>query len=203
MVDITLREKTIRYGSISGTKRMTECTLPRTDGRVIWITGLSGSGKSTLATEVTKHLREKDNGVVLLDGDELRKVISAEWVGNQNYDRRGRLELSMQYARLCQVISDQGLTVVISTISMFNEVYMWNRVNLKRYFEIYLKVPIGVLQHRDPKNIYGRFAKGELVNIAGLDLPVDEPCSADWAPKYEPEKTVESLTHELLEILER
>lgn len=85
-----------------------------------------------MATEVTKPLREKDNGVVLLGDDELRKVIGAEWVGNQNYDRGGRLELSLQYARLCKVISDQGLTVVISTISMFNKVYMWNRVNLNR-----------------------------------------------------------------------
>jgi adenylylsulfate kinase len=156
-----------------------------------------------LGKEVTKRLKEKDNGVVFLDGDELRKVIGAERVGNQNYDRGGRLELSMQYARLCKVISDQGLTVVISTISMFNEVYMWNRVNLERYFEVYLKVPMGVLQHRDPKNIYSRFSKGELTNIAGLDLPIDEPSAADWRPKYEPEKTVESLTHELLEILER
>lgn len=54
---------------------------------------------------------------------------------------------------------------------------------------------MGVLKHRDTKNIYGGFAEGKLTNIAGLDLPIDEPSAADWMPKYEPEKTVVSLTH--------
>lgn len=86
---------------------------------------------------------------------------------------------------------------------MFNEVYTWNRINMPRYFEVYLKVPIEELQRRDPKNIYSRFANGELKNVAGLDLPIDEPLSAEWAPIFDPKKTSGVLEMELLEILEK
>ena len=43
----------------------------------------------------------------------------------------------MQYAPLCKIISSQGITVVIATISMFEEVHYWNRANLPNYLEIF------------------------------------------------------------------
>jgi adenylylsulfate kinase len=182
---------------------MTSYTSRGQLGRVIWITGLSGSGKSTLATGIVEVLRKNNENVVLLDGDDLRSIFGKGSLKNQNYSRNIRLALSLQYARLCQIISSQGLTVVIPTISMFNEVYTWNRINIPRYFEVYLKVPVKELRRRDPKNIYSRFDNGELKNIAGLDLSVDEPHAPEWVPDFDPKKTVTSLTQELLEILER
>ena len=58
---------------------------------------------------------------------------------------------------------------------MFKEVYIWNRKNLKNYFEVFLKVPIEELKRRDSKNLYQKLNDGEINNIAGLDLKVDEP----------------------------
>jgi cytidine diphosphoramidate kinase len=188
---------------ISESKVMTNYTSKEQTGRVIWITGLSGSGKSTLATGIAELLRKKNQSVVILDGDDLRSIFSKDSFKNQNYSRDIRLELSLQYARLCQIISIQGLTVVVPTISMFNEVYTWNRINMGRYFEVYLKVPIEELRLRDPKNIYSRFDNGKLKNVAGLDLPIDEPFAPEWAPDFDPKKTADSLTKELLEIMER
>ena len=46
-------------------------------GRVIWITGLSGAGKSTLAREIVQKLRDSEEIVVSLDGDELRDVFGS------------------------------------------------------------------------------------------------------------------------------
>ena len=157
----------------------------QTPGRVVWITGLSGSGKSTLATEVVGQLRALRNDVIRLDGDELREVFAAETINLQRHDRNGRLMLAMQYASLCRLLSMQGFTVVIATISMFREVYAWNRANLPGYFEVYLKVPIEELRRRDPKGIYRRFDTGDLLNVAGLDLPVDEPGEADFEVEFE------------------
>ena len=36
-------------------------------------------------------------------------------------------KLAYCYSKLCKVLSDQGLTVIMSTISMFDEVREWNR----------------------------------------------------------------------------
>lgn len=167
-------------------------------GRVLWITGLSGAGKSMLAHEVVSRLRAAGEVVVMLDGDELREVFGAVATNAQNHGREGRLALAMQYAHLCRMIAAQGLTVVISTISLFREVHAWNRANLPGYFEVYLKVPLEELRRRDPKEIYRRFDAGELINVAGLDFPIDEPEAPDWVAEFAPERTVAHLAQSLL-----
>lgn len=171
-------------------------------GRVVWITGLSGSGKSTLAAEVASRLRAQGESVVMLDGDELREVFGAVTENAANHGREGRLALAMQYAHLCRVIASQGLTVVIATISLFREVHAWNRANLPGYFEAYLKVPVEELRRRDPKAIYRRFDAGELANVAGLDLPIDEPEAAEWVGEFTPGRTLEASVAELMTVLE-
>ena len=109
-------------------------------GKVIWITGLSGAGKSSLAVETVRLLRNDQKNVVFLDGDELREILGADKHKNVNHNRDKRLELALSYAKLCRTLSLQGFTVVISTISMFREVYSWNRENLPNYFEVYLNL---------------------------------------------------------------
>jgi adenylylsulfate kinase-like enzyme len=167
-------------------------------GHVIWITGLSGAGKSTLARQVVEQLRSFGNTVVMLDGDELRDVFGAVPSNVQNHGREGRLALAMQYAHLCQIIASQGLIVVIATISLFREVHAWNRINLPGYFEVYLKVPVRELRRRDPKGIYKRFDSGELTNVAGLDLQIDEPYAPDWVVEFESGQSPVAVTDELL-----
>lgn len=168
---------------------------------VIWITGLSGAGKSTLAHEVVWHLRAEGTTVVMLDGDELREILCAFDVNADNHVRDRRLALAMQYAQICRILASQGLTVVIATISLFREVHAWNRSNLPGYFEVYLKVPFDELRRRDPKGIYRRFDAGELTNVAGLDLPIDEPVAADWVVKFEQGRSVATLVDELMKTI--
>lgn len=170
---------------------------------VIWITGLSGAGKSTLAREIVARLRADDNAVVMLDGDELRDVFGADVSNARNHGRDRRLALAMQYAQLCSILAGQGLTVVIATISLFREVHVWNRANLPGYYEVYLKVPVDELRRRDPKAIYLRFDAGELKNVAGLDLPIDEPESADWVVEFEPGRSAAILAEDFLNRLNR
>jgi len=167
-------------------------------GKVIWVTGLSGSGKSTLAKEVVPRLRVAGETVVMLDGDEMRAVFGATKASSVNHGRAGRLALAMQYAKLCQLIANQGVTVVCSTISMFKEVHSWNRENQPSYLEVYLKVPLSELRNRDPKGIYRRFDSGELSDVAGLDLQVDEPKYPDILFEFKPNLKLSDMVEELL-----
>jgi len=164
----------------------------------IWITGLSGSGKSTLAGHVADRLRRAGRSVLVLDGDELREVLGASGAEAGNHHREARLALAMRYARLCRLLASQGFTVVIATISLFREVHAWNRSNLPGYFEVYLKVPLEELRRRDPKGLYRRFDAGEVSEVAGLDLPIDEPEAADWVAEFSPQRTIDTLADELL-----
>ncbi len=174
---------------------------PQEAGRVVWITGLSGAGKSVLATSLVARLRSIDGAILLLDGDELREIFGAASVNVQDYGREKRMVLAMQYAYLCNILAKQGFTVVIATISLFKEVHAWNRANLQGYFEVYLRVPLEELRRRDPKGIYRRFDAGEINNVAGLDLHIDEPENPDWMWDFLPGRTVDELADELFTAL--
>ena len=142
--------------------------------KTIWITGLSGSGKSTLATKIVRKLIKRNYKVIFLDGDQLRKIFNFK-NKNKNYTLKARLNIAKKYSLLCKEITDQGLNVVISTISLFSYIHKWNRKNLKDYYEIYLKVPLNIVKKRDSKKIYKNFKKGVFKNVVGLDLKYDEP----------------------------
>ncbi len=170
-------------------------------GSVVWITGLSGAGKTTIACELVRRLRMQGQPVVMLDGDVLRELMGVADANVHNHGRDLRLALAMRYAQLCQMLAEQGLIVVIATISLFREVHTWNRANLPGYFEVYIKVPLEELRRRDPKGIYRRFDAGELTHVAGLDLPIDEPEAADWIVEFDSERTVTALAADLSQIL--
>ena len=144
--------------------------------RVIWITGLSGAGKTTLANSLYAEFQAKNVNVIKLDGDELREVFGIH--SNQKHDRQSRA-FGNSYSRLCIMLANQGFTVIIATISMIKELNEWNRTNLPNYFEFNINVPRAELLIRDPKVIYQKFKAGQVSNVAGFDLDVDEPESAD------------------------
>lgn len=149
---------------------------------VIWITGLSAAGKTTLAKLVTDKLRGQGRAVVMLDGDELREALSS----TKDHSQEARISLAFKYAGLARLIASQGVTVVVSTVALIREIHQWNRENQPGYFEVYLKVDIAELRRRDPKGIYRRYDAGEIQNVAGLDMPIDEPQKPDLVIEYVP-----------------
>ena len=169
----------------------------------IWITGLSGSGKTTLATELVAVLRRETVAVVSLDGDVLREVFGAATIDGTNHSRQARISLALKYAHLCKVLSEQGLTVVIATISLFGEVHRWNRESVPGYFEVFLDVPLAELRRRDPKGIYQAFDAGEIRDVAGLDLPVDLPEAPDLVLSFSGKETATVLAEQTLDAYRR
>ena len=167
-------------------------------GRVIWITGLSGAGKTTLAVELSRRLKAAGQLVVTLDGDDLRFVLAGESGNPTGYGRDERVALSARYARLAQLISMQSVTVVVATISLFREVHAWNRKHVPNYFEVYLRVPLDELRRRDPRGLYRRFDAGEMRDVAGLDLEIDEPQEPDLLIEFSPSRGPDDLASDVM-----
>ena len=59
-----------------------------------------------------------------------------------SHGQKVRIKLALKYAQMCSLLLDQGIIVVITTISIFDELYAWNHENLTNYFKVYLKVPL-------------------------------------------------------------
>ena len=68
------------------------------------------------------------------------------------------------------MLDEQGIDVVCSILSMFEESREWNRENFSKYYEIYIKTNMNTLKLRDQKGLYSSFEKGEINNVVGLDL---------------------------------
>jgi adenylylsulfate kinase-like enzyme/SAM-dependent methyltransferase len=147
---------------------------PQSNSGLIWITGYSGAGKTTIARITSEKLKEMGIPVVLLDGDDLRSILG-ERFGHALDDRR---QLAYVYSRLCQKISNCGVTVVIAAIAMFESVRVENRASNERYLEVYLDVPLMVREERDPKGLY-RAATARLSNTVGFSSGLEEPVNPD------------------------
>ena len=158
-----------------------------------WVIGLSATGKTTLSKLLVDNFRASGRIVVHLDGDELRQVLSDE-----NYTRENRLALGMRYSRLCKLLTDQGINVVISVIGLFKELHTWNRENIENYIEIFIDTPLDELKRRDPKGIYKKFDSGKIKNVSGLDLKIDLPVNPHVHLKWSTNKEVDSMFQELL-----
>jgi adenylylsulfate kinase len=162
-----------------------------------WVTGLSATGKTTLSSLLVTHLRDQGKTVIHLDGDELRQVLADEV-----YAREDRIALAMRYARLCKLLSEQGLYVVIAVIGLFKEVHKWNRENITNYIEIFIDTPLSELKKRDPKKIYRDFELGLINNVAGIDLKIDIPSNPDIHLKWSEKNTIDSMFNELVKSIE-
>lgn len=153
------------------------------EGKVYWFTGLSGAGKTTIGRLWYKKLREAGEQAVFLDGDELRQVFGDD-LGFTESDRR---KSAMRNARLCELLAKQGLTVICCTISMFDSVREWNRVNIPGYFEIYIKASMDTLCSRDQKGLYTKAKE----NVAGVHFQIEEPKNPDLILENDGQRTPE------------
>ncbi len=142
---------------------------------VVWIIGLSGAGKTTLAEEVVRLARGQQPNVVLIDGDAIREVFGHD-LGHSVEDRRRNAQ---RVCNLCRFLDEQGVDVVCAILSLFPESRAWNRQHLRQYFEVFIDTPIEKLVARDAKGLYGRYERGEICDVAGMDLEFVRPSHAD------------------------
>ncbi len=144
-------------------------------GTLYWITGLSGAGKTTIGKALYEHLRLLKLNVVFLDGDVLRSVFGTLH-GHSVEDRK---KLAQSYSNLCKMLTDQGIDVVCSTMSLFREVHVFNRSSIENYYEIFVECEMKELIMRDQKGIYSKALNGELNDVIGINLPYDHPENCD------------------------
>ena len=165
--------------------------------KCFWITGLSGSGKTTISTMLKEKLESEGSHVIQLDGDILRKVFDSKV-----YSYEERKALSFQYSRLCQLLMNQGVCVVIGVIGFFHDLHSWNRKNIPNYVEIFLDTPLSELKRRDTKGIYKKYELGEIDNIVGMDVVSEFPLKPDIKVLWDKNKDISTTFKEVVSKLD-
>ena len=145
------------------------------NGAVYWICGLAGSGKTSVAEKFSLLLTKKGVRPILLDGDYIRDSFDLP----KDYTYEGRKKTARIYSKITKMLSDQGFSVVVSVIAMFEEIFEFNRKNIKNYVEVFLDVPLDELVKRNKKKLYSSFYEGKTRNIVGLDIKAEFPKKPD------------------------
>ena len=140
---------------------------------VLWMTGLSGAGKSTIADRVEQKLHLTGMHTYLLDGDNVRHGLNKD-LGFTDQDR---VENIRRVAEVAKLMVDAGLVVIVSFISPFRSERELARGLLEagEFHEVFVDTPLAVCEERDPKGLYARARKGDLVRFTGIDSPYEPP----------------------------
>jgi len=166
------RAKNLSYQNLD-IKKSSRHLLNSHVSKVLWLTGLSGSGKSTLANSLEKKLYAKGIRTYVLDGDNIRKSLNKD-LGFSNADR---VENIRRIAEVSKILVDSGIVVITAFISPFRAEREMARLLFEKneFIEIYVNASLETAEFRDPKGLYKRARKGEILNFTGIDSPYEAP----------------------------
>jgi bifunctional enzyme CysN/CysC len=139
----------------------------------LWLTGLSGAGKSTIANLLEQHLFLSGRHTYVLDGDNLRRGLNRD-LGFSEADRVENMRRAMEVARL---FLDAGLVVIVALISPYRAERDLARSRFEpgEFVEIYIDASLEECERRDPKGLYVKARRGELLHFTGIDSAYEPP----------------------------
>jgi bifunctional enzyme CysN/CysC len=176
-IDFPLRRASNLHPQHVEIDKAARAALNRHRAAVVWLTGLSGAGKSTIANLVEKKLHVQGAHTYLIDGDNIRGGLNRD-LGFTEADRVENVRRVTEVARL---FADAGLIVIVSLISPFRAErdMARERIGTAEFVEVFVDTPIEECKQRDPKGLYAKAARGELVNFTGVDSPYEAPEAPD------------------------
>lgn len=139
----------------------------------LWFTGLPASGKSTIANLLEKRMFAAGRHTYMLDGDNIRHGLNRD-LGFSEADRVENIRRVTEVARL---LVDAGLVVIVSFISPYRAERELARSRFEpgEFVEVFVDTPLAECERRDPKGLYAKARRGELVNFTGIDSDYEPP----------------------------
>ncbi len=153
---------------------------PAQRGLVLFFTGLSGSGKSTVAKAVAERILDDGRRTLtLLDGDEVRRMLSAG-LGFSQADRDANIR---RIGFVAAEVARHGGTAVCAPIAPFASVRTEVRDMVRRaggdLILVHVATPLAECERRDRKGLYAKARRGEIADFTGISSPYEAPDDAD------------------------
>jgi bifunctional enzyme CysN/CysC len=92
---------------------------------------------------------------------------------------------------VARLMVDAGLVVIVSFISPYRAERRLARSRFEagEFIEVFVDTPIEECERRDPKGLYAKARRGELVNFTGID--------SDYEPPESPEIRLDTIFHDV------
>ena len=114
----------------------------------LWLYGLSGSGKTHLFKIISKKIKNK----FIIDGDEVRKLISFD-LGYKKYDR---IKQNKRSLGLAKIVIKNGYFPIISSVYLDPKVFLQAKKNKIRVVNVIGPQHRTNLKLANKKNIVGK-----------------------------------------------
>ncbi len=144
-------------------------------GFVLWFTGLSAAGKTTVADAVFRELQTYRAQLERLDGDVVRKNLTKDL----SFSKKDRDENIRRIGFVANLLSRNGVGVVASFISPYQNQRLKLRQQVENYIEIFIDTPLKLCEIRDPKGMYKKARSGEIQAFTGVSDPYEVPENPD------------------------
>ena len=163
---------------------------------VIWMTGLPCSGKTTIA----KKLLEYIPNLAILDGDEMRELLSP----NEDFSRSGIINHNKKVANIAKLLLDHDVSACVSKISPFVENRDDARQILKdhNFLEVYVKCSIDSCEKRDVRGMYKKARSGKMSNFIGIHVTYEPPINPELVVDTE-NSTIDDSVQKILDWIEK
>jgi sulfate adenylyltransferase len=171
-------------------------------GTALLITGLPAAGKTTLGMALATHIGARFGRTVsLLDGDEVRKLLSSDL----GFSREHRRLNVLRHGYVAAEATRHGGIAICTLIAPYTADRAEMRQQVTRYgsfVEVYLSTPLTECERRDPKGLYRKARTGALQHMTGIDDPYEPPTNPELkldGAKLGVEQLVERVTTYLVE----
>ena len=160
------------------------------------MTGLPCSGKTTLAKKLSEHI----SNLAILDGDEMRELLSPD----EDFSRNGIIGHNKKVANIAKLLLDHNVPVCVSKISPFVE----NREDARKvlanynFLEVYVKCSIDSCEKRDVRGMYKKARNGEISNFIGIHVTYEPPTKPELIIDTE-NSTIDQTVQKILDYLDK
>ena len=160
------------------------------------MTGLPCSGKTTIA----KKLLEYIPNLAILDGDEMRELLSP----NEDFSRSGIINHNKKVANIAKLLLDHDVSACVSKISPFVE----NREDARKiltnynFLEVYVKCSVDSCEKGDVRGMYKKARNGEISNFIGIHVTYEPPTKPELIIDTE-NYTINHAVQKILDYLDK
>lgn len=168
----------------------------KSEGLILWLTGLGGSGKTTIAKGLERKLKECGCVVELLDSDLVRTNFP-RGLGFSKEDRNINIR---RLGFVANLLSRNGVVAIVAAISPYRAARGELQRTTENFIEVYVNAPLEVCEAPDVKGLYAMARAGEVRAFTGIDDPYEEPLNPDIVCYTSEESIKKSIAKVLAEL---